>query len=139
MVAASNPGGAMAAAIDEEVAKFRKVQEDLQKVRNDLQIVMGQLAENEMVQQELQLLDGNANIYKMVGPVLMKNSQEEAKETVGKRIEFITSEKDRLETKGKELEQKGMEISQKVQQMQSALQQATAAAVQQIAQQHAAS
>lgn len=129
----------MAAAIDEEVAKFRKVQEDLQKVRNDLQIVMGQLAENEMVQQELQLLDGNANIYKMVGPVLMKNSQEEAKETVGKRIEFITSEKDRLETKGKELEQKGMEISQKVQQMQSALQQATAAAVQQIAQQHAAS
>ncbi len=126
----------MAAEIDEEVARFRQVQEEVQKVRNDLQIVMGQLAENEMVQQELQLLDGNANIYKMVGPVLIKNSHEDAKETVSKRLEFIRSEKDRLETKSKDLEQKGMQISQKVQQMQMVLQQATAAAVQQIAAQH---
>lgn len=136
-MAASNLGGAMAAEIDEEVAKFRQVQEDLQRVRNDLQIVMGQLAENEMVQQELQLLDANANIYKMVGPILIKNSHDDAKETVSKRIEFITSEKARLETKAKDLEQKGMEISKKVQEMQMMLQQATAAAVQQIAAQHA--
>lgn len=136
-MAASNLGGAMAAEIDEEVAKFRQVQEELQRVRNDLQIVMGQLAENEMVQQELQLLDTNANIYKMVGPILIKNSHEDAKDTVSKRIEFITSEKGRLETKAKDLEQKGMEISKKVQEMQMMLQQATAAAVQQIAAQHA--
>jgi prefoldin beta subunit len=136
-MAASNPGGAMAAEIDAEIANFRKVEEDMQKTRNDLQIVMGQLAENEMVQQELQLLDGNANIFKMVGPVLIKNSHEDAKDTVSKRIEFITSEKDRLEAKGKDLETKGMEISQRVQQMQMALQQATAAAVQQVAAQHA--
>lgn len=127
----------MAAEIDEEVAKFRQVQEDLQRVRNDLQIVMGQLAENEMVQQELQLLDANANIYKMVGPILIKNTHEDAKDTVSKRLEFITSEKGRLETKAKDLEQKGMEISKKVQEMQMMLQQATAAAVQQIAAQHA--
>ena len=126
----------MAAEIDEEIAKFREVQEDLQKVRNDLQIVLGQLAENEMVQQELQLLDGSANIFKLVGPVLIKNSHEDAKETVSKRLDFINSEKDRLEAKGKALEQKGMEISLKVQQMQMALQQATVAAVQQIAAQH---
>ena len=136
MAAPGNPGGAMAAEIDEEIAKFREVQEDLQKVRNDLQIVLGQLAENEMVQQELQLLDGSANIFKLVGPVLIKNSHEDAKETVSKRLEFINSEKDRLEAKGKALEQKGMEISLKVQQMQMALQQATVAAVQQIAAQH---
>lgn len=127
----------MAAEIDEEVAKFRQVQADLQKARNDLQIVMGQMAENEMVQQELQLLDGNANIYKMVGPVLIKNSHEDAKETVSKRLEFIKAEKDRLEAKNKDLEQKGMAISQQVQQMQMMLQQATAAAVQQVAAQHA--
>lgn len=132
----NNPGGAMAAEIDEEVAKFRQIQEDLQKVRNDLQIVMGQLAENEMVQQELQLLNDSSNIFKMVGPVLIKNSLEDAKETVSKRIEFITSEKSRLETKAKSLETTGMDISTKVQKMQMALQQATAAAVQQVAQQH---
>mmetsp|Transcript_87547 Transcript_87547/g.252795 ORF Transcript_87547/g.252795 Transcript_87547/m.252795 type:complete len:139 (+) Transcript_87547:182-598(+) len=138
-MAASNPGGAMAAEIDEEVNKFRQVQEDLNKTRNDLQIVMGQLAENEMVQQELNLLDVNANIYKMVGPVLIKNTHEDAKDTVSKRLEFISSEKDRLEKKAKDLEEKGVAISKKVQEMQMALQQATAAAVKQIQQQHAAS
>eukprot|EP00429_Kryptoperidinium_foliaceum_P058926 CAMPEP_0176093816 /NCGR_PEP_ID=MMETSP0120_2-20121206/47009_1 /TAXON_ID=160619 /ORGANISM="Kryptoperidinium foliaceum, Strain CCMP 1326" /LENGTH=141 /DNA_ID=CAMNT_0017427751 /DNA_START=181 /DNA_END=603 /DNA_ORIENTATION=- len=137
-MAASNPGGAMAAEIDEEVNKFRQVQEDLNKTRNDLQIVMGQLAENEMVQQELNLLDVNANIYKMVGPVLIKNTHEDAKDTVSKRLEFISSEKDRLEKKAKDLEEKGVAISKKVQEMQMALQQATAAAVKQIQQQHAA-
>ena len=138
--ATSNPGGAMAAEIDQEVATFRGIQEQVQKVRNDLQIVLGQLTENEMVQQELNLIDTSSsstnNVYKMVGPVLMKNSLEDAKETVRKRIEFITAEKDRLESKSKDLETKAMEISQKVQKMQAALQQATAAAVQQVAKQH---
>ena len=134
--AANNPGGAMAAEIDKETANFRNVQEQLQKVRGDLQIVLGQLTENELVQQELGLLDPSSNVYKMVGPVLIKNSLEDAKDTVSKRLEFITSEKKRLEDKGKELETKGNEIAVKVQQMQQALQQATAAAVQEIAQQH---
>jgi prefoldin beta subunit len=132
----NNPGGALAAEIDAEVAKFREVQQNVQKLRNDLQIVMGQLAENEMVLQELSLLDENANIFKMVGPVLIKNSQEDAKDTVGKRIEFITSEKDRLEKKLADLEKTSVEIAQRVQQMQGVLQQATVAAVQQIQQQH---
>eukprot|EP00934_Nitzschia_sp_Nitz4_P001542 Nitzschia sp. Nitz4//scaffold21_size171442//137522//137944//NITZ4_002185-RA/size171442-processed-gene-0.58-mRNA-1//-1//CDS//3329542483//1542//frame0 len=136
-MAAPNAGGAMTAEIDEEVAKFRELQEQMQKVRNDLQIVMGQLAENEMVQQELNLLDGGSNVFKMVGPVLIKNSLEDAKDTVSKRIEFISSEKNRLEGKVKELEAKGMAISEKVQRLQQSLQQATHDAVQQIAQQHA--
>jgi len=135
MSAPSNLGGALAAEIDAEVANFRTVQGDVQKTRNDLQIVMGQLAENEMVQQEMSLLDENANIFKMVGPILIKNSHQDATETVSKRIEFITSEKERLETKLTELDKKSIEIAQRVQQMQGALQQATAAAVQQIQQQ----
>ena len=126
----------MAAEIDRETANFRAIQEQLQKVRNDLQIVLGQLTENEMVEQELDLLDSSSNVYKMVGPVLIKNNVEDAKDTVRKRLEFITSERKRLEAKGKELETKGNEIAMKVQQMQQLLQQATAAAVQEIAKQH---
>ena len=129
----------MAAEIDQEVANFRQVQEQLQKVRGDLQIVLGQLTENEMVQQELDLMEPSNNVYKMVGPVLIKNSLEDAKDTVSKRIEFITSEKNRLEAKSKELETKGLEISTKVQKMQAALQQATVAAVQEVAKQHGSS
>ena len=126
----------MAAEIDKETANFREVQLQLQKVRGDLQIILGQLTENEMVQQELDVLDSGSNVYKMVGPVLIKNTLDDAKDTVSKRLEFITSEKQRLEAKGKELETKGNEIAVKVQQMQGMLQQATAAAVQEIAKQH---
>jgi prefoldin beta subunit len=127
----------MAAEIDKEVAYFRQIQEQLQKVRGDLQTVMGQQTENEMVQQELELLDGSSNVYKMVGPVLIKNSLDDAKETVGKRIEFITAERKRLEAKAQELENQGNAISVKVQQMQGLLQQATASAVQEVARQAA--
>jgi prefoldin beta subunit len=127
----------MAAEIDKEVAYFREIQEQLQKVRGDSQTVMGQQTENEMVQHELELLDGSSSVYKMVGPVLIKNSLGDAKETVGKRIEFITAERKRLETKAQELETQGNEISAKVQQMQGLLQQATAAAVQEVAKQSA--
>jgi prefoldin beta subunit len=126
-----------AAEIDDEIANFRDVQEQLQRVQNDLQLVMSQMTENEMVQQELALLDTSTNVYKMVGPVLIKNSLDDAKETVSKRLEFITSEKKRLEDKEKELQDRAIAISQKVQQMQQALQKATAAAVQEIAK-HAA-
>ena len=129
-MAANQPGGALAAEIDAEVANFRTIQEQLAKIRNDLQIVLGQQTENEMVQQELDLLDTSSNVYKMVGPVLIKNTVEDARDTVSKRIEFITSERKRLEDKVTELETRGNEISIKVQKMQSNLQAATAAAVQ---------
>lgn len=121
-----------AAEIDEEIAKFREVQEQLQRTRNDLQLVMQQLTENEMVKQELTLLDSSTNVYKMVGPVLIKNSLDDANETVAKRLEFITGEKNRLEAKNKELETRGTEIATKVQTMQANLQRMTAAAVEEI-------
>ena len=127
----------MAAEIDSEVQVFREVQGELQRVRNDLQLVLGQLTENEMVQQELDLLEGGTNVYKMVGPVLIKNSLDDAKDTVSKRIEFISSERKRLEGKAQELETKSVEIGEKVQKMQATLQQVTAAAVQEVAKQAA--
>jgi len=127
----------MAKEIDVEVEKFKEIQAQLQSVRADLQTVLGQLTENEMVQKELELVDSSSNVYKMVGPVLIKNSLEDARDTVSKRLEFITAERDRLEAKSKELETKGGEIATKVQQMQAALQQATVAAVNEVAKQAA--
>ena len=118
--------------IDDEISNFRDVQEQLQRVRNDLQLVMSQMTENEMVQQELALLDMSTNIYKMVGPVLIKNSLNDARDTVSKRLEFISAERKRLEAKNLELTERGLAISKKIQQMQALLQQATATAVQEI-------
>jgi prefoldin beta subunit len=42
--------------------------------------------------QELAILEGAATVYKLVGPVLVKQDLEEAKQTVDKRLGYITSE-----------------------------------------------
>jgi len=88
----SNPGQQMAAEVDAKVQKFRTIQEEVQKLRNDQQLLMQQQSENEMVKQELDLLDDSAQVYKMVGPVLMKNETDDAKQTVDQRLELITGE-----------------------------------------------
>jgi chaperonin cofactor prefoldin len=88
----SNPGDQMAAAADSQVKLFRQIQEEVQKMRNDQQLLMQQQSENEMVKQELSLLDDSSQVYKMIGPVLMKNDTEDAKQTVDQRLELITGE-----------------------------------------------
>ena len=48
--------------------------------------------------QELDICDQEASdgsdfvIYKQIGPILIKNDLEEAKDTISKRLEFITGE-----------------------------------------------
>jgi prefoldin beta subunit len=99
---------------------------------------LSQETENALVEQELNLIDSSTNIFKMVGPVLIKHSLEDAKDTVSKRLEFIQGEKKRLESKISELEERGKAKARNIQQMQASLQQATVTAVQQIRQEAAA-
>ncbi len=92
----TNIGEQMANAVDAEIASFRTLQEELQKLRSDQQLLMQQQSENEMVKQELDFIDendsGNSQVYKLVGPVLMKNELSDAKQTVEQRLELITGE-----------------------------------------------
>lgn len=123
-MANDNPGAAMAAAVDSEIASLRKLQEETGKMQGDIQTLMQQQNENEMVKQELDLLDDSANVYKMVGPVLMKNDLDDAKLTVDKRLEFIGGERKKLEASLKEKELKMQQTAAKVQEIQGAMQQA---------------
>lgn len=50
-----------------------------------------------MVLQEFNLMESDATIYKLVGPVLAKQDLNEAKGNVEKRIEFITKEIERMD------------------------------------------
>ena len=54
--------------------------------------------ENEMVLSEFKLLEDEAVIYKMVGPVLAKQSLFECRDMVQQRVTFIEKEIARLET-----------------------------------------
>ena len=90
-----NIGQSMANAVDAEIASYRSMQEEIQNLRSDQQKLMQQQSENEMVKQELELLDStesSAQVYKLVGPVLMKNELSDAKQTVEQRLELITGE-----------------------------------------------
>ncbi|NXV55281.1 PFD6 protein, partial [Molothrus ater] len=56
--------------------------------------------------QELNLLDESNTIFKLLGPVLVKQDLEEAKSTVGKRLEYITGEMKRYEQQMQDLERR---------------------------------
>ena len=64
----SNPGTVLASAVDAEVAKFRELQDTINKLRSDFQTLLSQATENEMVLSELKLAADDSNIYKLVGP-----------------------------------------------------------------------
>lgn len=129
----------MAAAVDAETAKFRALQEEMNVKRTALQQLLLQQNENEMVQQELDLLKEDDKVFKMVGPVLLKNDVEDAKMTVSKRLEFITGEKKKVEDGMKDLEVKANEVAKKANEMQSLMQQAAVEAAKAVAAEHAKS
>ncbi len=65
---------------------------EYQTVIGSRQQLDSQLAENNGVKEELGLLESQANVFKLIGPVLIKQDLEEAKQNVAKRIDYITGE-----------------------------------------------
>lgn len=59
-----------------------------------------------LMSQELNLLDEDANVYKMIGPALVKQDPVEAKSNIEKRLEFIKHELSRLDTQAKHLDER---------------------------------
>ncbi|KAM8908764.1 prefoldin subunit 6 [Spinachia spinachia] len=89
-----------------EVDTFTLMQKDVSKSMSARQKLETQLAENNIVKEELDLLDTTNTVYKLIGPVLVKQDLEEAKATVTKRLEYINGEIQRYETLLKDLEKK---------------------------------
>lgn len=58
-----------------------------------MQIMYGLIIKGSVIGwQELELLEDDANVFKLIGPVLVKQDLAEAKANVNKRIEYITAE-----------------------------------------------
>lgn len=56
--------------------------------------------------QELELIPEDSSVYKLVGPVLIKQDQFEAKSNVQKRLDFIASEMTNLDSQMKTIDDK---------------------------------
>ncbi|ORY78354.1 Prefoldin beta-like protein [Neocallimastix californiae] len=92
------------------MASKSALEEQLEKIFSksvtSRQQLESQKQENESIQQEFKELKEDAVIYKMIGPVLVKQDKAEATQNVDKRLEYINGEIKRIEKLIKELEEK---------------------------------
>ena len=86
-----------------------------------------QLTENNIVKEELALLDGSNVVFKLLGPVLVKQELGEARATVGKRRDYITAEIKRYESQLRDLERQSEQERETLAQLQQEFQRAQAA------------
>ena len=64
--------------------------------------------------QEMNLLDEEAGVYKLIGPALIKQDPVEAKSNVETRLQLIRSELGRLEGQAKGIDEKRSQREQQV-------------------------
>eukprot|EP00747_Dinoflagellata_sp_TGD_P195929 gnl/TRDRNA2_/TRDRNA2_65340_c0_seq1.p1 gnl/TRDRNA2_/TRDRNA2_65340_c0~~gnl/TRDRNA2_/TRDRNA2_65340_c0_seq1.p1 ORF type:complete len:131 (+),score=57.30 gnl/TRDRNA2_/TRDRNA2_65340_c0_seq1:92-484(+) len=116
------------AKLEKELEVFKGLQETLQKNYESRMSLIAQQQESQMVQEEFNSIEEDAKVYKLVGPVLVKQSIDDAKNNVEKRLEYISGE---LERSNKVIEGMEADIETKKQElikMQQEAQEAAAAA-----------
>ncbi|KIM47894.1 hypothetical protein M413DRAFT_439580 [Hebeloma cylindrosporum] len=107
-------------------AEFQQLQADLSRVVEARQRLDAQLSENELVKKEFAQLTSGNTVYKLIGPVLVKQDQAEAKSNVNTRLDYIRSEIRRVEGQIKDIEQKQEKKKTELVQIQTALRQKSA-------------
>ncbi|KAL4921847.1 Prefoldin [Aspergillus aurantiobrunneus] len=108
--------------------EFQTLQTELDGLVDARQKLESQQQENKSVQTEFNSLDDDANIFKLIGPVLLKQDKAEALMAVNGRLEFIEKEIQRIEGQIKENEDKSDKKRTEIVQYQSQIQQQAAAA-----------
>jgi len=97
-----------------EIAQLEDLQKELQKVQEARSRFIQQQQENVMVLEEMALLPEDANVFKLVGPALIKQDPIEAKSNVETRLDLIKSELGRLEGQAKNIEEKKGQKEQQI-------------------------
>ncbi|KAL6623924.1 Prefoldin [Neocallimastix sp. 'constans'] len=78
--------------LEKVVKEYQEIQKDFSKSVISRQQLESQKQENESIQQEFKELKDDAVIYKMIGPVLVKQDKADATQNVDKRLEYINGE-----------------------------------------------
>ncbi|CAL5870193.1 uncharacterized protein PFLUO_LOCUS4428 [Penicillium psychrofluorescens] len=108
--------------------EFQQLQTELEGLVDARQKLESQQQENQGVQSEFAQLDDESSVYKLVGPVLLKQDKNEAVMAVNGRLEFIEKEIKRIEGQIEEVEEKSEKKRSEVMQLQSQAQQQAASA-----------
>ena len=93
---------------------FQKIQDDLQSTVSALQTLQSQHSESSAVSREFSTVKAtnadDTKIYKLIGPVLFRQSHAEATSAVQARLEYISKEMGRTEGRVKELQGEGEKV-----------------------------
>ncbi|KAL4985020.1 Prefoldin [Aspergillus falconensis] len=108
--------------------EYQALQTELDGLVEARQKLESQQQENKSVQAEFNSLDDDASIFKLIGPVLLKQDKTEALMAVNGRLEFIEKEIQRIEGQIKENQDKSDKKRAEIVQYQSQIQQQAAAA-----------
>ncbi|KAL3496943.1 Prefoldin [Aspergillus germanicus] len=108
--------------------EYEALQTELDGLVDARQKLESQQQENKSVQTEFNTLDDDANIYKQIGPALLKQDKTEALMAVSGRLEFIEKEIQRIEGQIKDNQDKSDKKRTEIVQFQSQIQQQQAAA-----------
>ncbi|KAM5435141.1 Prefoldin subunit 6 [Microsporum ferrugineum] len=103
--------------------EYQKLQTELEEAIAAREKLEAQQQENTSVQKEFKTLDEDANIYKLVGPVLLKQDKTEAVMAVDGRLDFIEKEINRIEKQITEIQEKSEMKKGEIIQLQSRMQQ----------------
>lgn len=102
------------ALLEKTFQEYQQTRSNLAKLVGKRQQLETQLKENEMVQKEFQLLSNEANIFKLIGPTLLKQDKSESMSHVKTRLEFIRNEIHKLDGELKALESQEQEQAKQV-------------------------
>ncbi|VDP63107.1 unnamed protein product [Schistosoma mattheei] len=107
--------------LNAEIEKAQGIQKEIQKIFQLHRQLSAQLSENENVIEDFGLLNESNAIYKLVGPVLVKQDLSEAKET--SVVIFIRHFRKRHDDRIKELEKQQENCREQISKLQQKLQQ----------------
>ncbi|KAI9276877.1 Prefoldin [Phascolomyces articulosus] len=113
------------AKLETESRAFQQLQKELQTAIESRQRLDSQQQENEVVSKEFEHLEDDANIYKLIGPVLVKQEKGEAVGNVKNRLDLINKEIERIEKQLQDLTAKSEKKKGELAQLQMQFQQAT--------------
>ncbi|KAL8999643.1 MAG: hypothetical protein Q9169_001603 [Polycauliona sp. 2 TL-2023] len=104
--------------------EYQKLQTDLQTQISSRQRLESQQQENLVVRKEFNTLSDDSTIYKLIGPVLLKQEKTEAESAVDGRLEFIEKEIKRVEKVISEMQEQSEGKKMEVYQLQMKMQEA---------------
>lgn len=105
-----------------ELDAFKQCQKEVNMLTTMRQQLDGQLNENSIVKEELSLLKSSGEVYKMVGPILLRQDHTEAKENIEKRMSYIKNELKRIDDRIQTLETQQDEYRDKLTKLQQQFQ-----------------